>query len=232
MKLKLLIPVYKRPDVFAKVMTRLKQIKSKHELHFVVCGDIDDECKQVYDRFATYTDQYITFPNRPISNKFNALYKQIEGTDFDYAIIIGSDDLISDATWRRLEEAMEEKEYHFIGFKDLNFHNLKTGESGYYKYAGYHANKTIGCYRALHKTLLNALDYEPFQEGFNTGIDHTMQIKMSYVDGIKQHVMEVGNTGGIVDIKSGLNIHSYEKLKKGFKFANKEDFPNEIKTLI
>lgn len=234
MKIYILIPVYKRAQIFEKTIKRLSDIrkKSEHEISFIIAGDFKDECKNVYDKYKTAGDEFIIYPNTPVSNKFNALFYHIKEKAFDYALIVGSDDLISDYGWQQLENEMVKQEHHYIAFLDLNFYDTKTKKTGYFITKKTSLNKSIGCYRALHKNLLKSLKFKPFADGKNSGIDFTLEEKLQYVQGLKTHEIKLGNHGHIVDLKSSININSFAYLEKIFNLADVNNFPQEIKEII
>jgi hypothetical protein len=234
MKVFLLIPVYKRAKIFELVYKRLNDIrlKSKLNITIIVAGNLEDECKNVYQKLKQGQDEYIICNNTPVSNKFNALHEYLKGEDFDYSITTGSDDIISDYAWQLLENAIIEQQYHYICFKDLNFYDSVTKKVGYYATKEKSVNKSIGCYRALHKNILETLKYKPYEDGRNNGIDFTMEQKMHYLKGVVSKEITVGNKGHIVDVKSNVNINSYQYLEKIFNLADVNNFPQEIKDLL
>ena len=228
MKVFILIPVYKRPEVFTIVYKRLNEIrlKSKLDITVVLAGDNSDPCKVVYEQNKQGNDEYIICNNLPVSNKFNYLYDYIKDEDFDYSIITGSDDLISDKGFKELEDAIFEQEYHYICFSDINFYDSKTKKAGYFIAKNSSLNKSIGCYRALHKDLLKAMKFKPYFDGSNSGIDYTMEQNLSLIKGINKKQIVLGNTGDMVDVKSNVNINSFQYLEKIFNLADVNKFPN------
>lgn len=234
MKIYILIPVYKRAEIFEKTIKRISDIrkKSEHEILFIIVGDFKDECKLVYDKYKIDGDEYVIYPNSPVSNKFNAMYQHIKDKDFDYAVCVGSDDIISNYGWQQLENEMTKQDYHYIAFLDCNFYDTKTKRSGYFLVKQSSLNKSIGCYRALHKNLLKSLKFKPYSDGKNSGIDFTMEEKLKYVKGLKTHEIKLGNHGHIVDLKSSININSFAYLEKIFNLADVNNFPKEIKEII
>jgi len=234
MNIYILIPVYKRGEIFEKVLIRLNEIRelSKLKIGIVVAGEKDDVCYEVFNSHKKEHDVFIAHKNLPVSNKFNGLFKYLEDKEFDYAMIVGSDDLISNKAWKLLEKEIVKYETHFIGFKDLNFYDTKTKRVGYFICKKSSYNQTIGCFRTLHYNLIKALNFEPYYNGKDSGIDFSMEEKIKYINGVTQKEITVGNTGEIVDLKSNVNINSYEYLKKIFTLASLDTFPNEIKQIL
>lgn len=234
MRIIICIPVWNRPKIFEKVIKRINQIRdwSKSEIIVYCAGDFADECHQVFVNYQRKHDKYLPFKNRPVSNKFNHLFKQIKNIEFDYAAIIGSDDLISDKGWEIIETNLYEYKHHFLAFKDINFYDVLTGKAAYYEYKGRTQNRTVGCYRFLHDNLLKSLNYEAFRDGHNSGIDWTMEQKIQYFTNIDKKIVSMGNKGYMVDVKSGVNINTFQKLQGIFNMTSSDKWPKEILELL
>lgn len=234
MKIVLCIPVWKREKIFEKVMQRMNEVRkwSDSEILIYCAGDKEDPCRQVFEDLAHENDRYIIAQNRPVSNKINKIFKELSGIDFDYACTGASDDVVSDNAWNRIESLLNEWKYHFIGIKDINFYDTISGKAAYYMYNGRTQNRTVGCYRFLHYNLLKSLNFTPFYDGHNSGIDWTMEQKIEHFQNIEKKTIELGDTGDMVDIKSAVNINSYQKLKGIFKPSNTDNWPPEIRKLL
>jgi len=228
------IPVWKRHKIFEKVLIRLNEIRqwSKNEIIIYCAGEFTDECHSVFLDHKKKHDKYLSRVNRPVSNKFNYLFQNLKNIDFDYATIVGSDDLVSDEGWQIMENAMNEYKYHFIAFKDVNFFDSKTKTASYYEFRGRTQNRSVGCYRFLHENLVKSLDYTPFRDGMDSGIDWTMEQKLEYYQNIEKKIISLGNKGHIVDVKSGTNINSYNKLKVIMNKSDVSLFPTEIQRIL
>jgi hypothetical protein len=191
-------------------------------------GDKTDECYKVFQDYKREKDKYIFHKNKPVSTKINAIYAALKDIDFDYVVTGASDDLISDYAWRICEQEMELYKWHIIGFTDANFYDSEKNRAGYHKCRANGYNRLIGCYRFLHYQLIEALNFKPFSDGLNSGIDGSMEVKIKYMRGLQENKMELGNNGHIVDVKSNININSFDKLKKIFRLAETSVWPDEI----
>lgn len=185
----------------------------KIDLHLIICGDKKDDLEN-YNLYLPHKDKvtWVNSPNFPLSNKWNKTSRKLKSITFDYALILGSDDIISARTLRVLLR-LAANGYNYLGITDMYILNSETGKLSFW--AGYHANRkgeTIGAGRLLHKDIIKELNYTLWDRGLNKSLDASLTRK------IKSTTLPIKHTGVscayddvfLMDIKSSENIWSFD----------------------
>ena len=155
---------------------------------------------------------YYEHANRPLGTKANYTARLTKNYDPDYVIFLDADDIISNTLMIEYMKCMEEG-YDFIGVKDIYFYSLnpkriKYGVFGHwgYEYRG-PSNKNLGMAKCLSRSMLDKIDWKPFNDRVNSGLDGTMRARISphkpKIAGIK--VRE--NNLFCVDVKTQGNLN-------------------------
>jgi len=120
MKVLLLIPVFKRPEVLMAVLKRFKFPEQSLKIKLIFCFIISeddmyhDKNKDTITRFLVDKNQQgfiVTTQNKPVTNKQNKGVSASLVYDWDYLMNFGSDNIFSDDYWRNVWIPMrEEKE--------------------------------------------------------------------------------------------------------------------------
>jgi hypothetical protein len=152
--------------------------------------------------------KYIECKNFPVSNKHNKLVESLRDVDFDYAVILGSDNLVSKNFTEKMEQVLTEKKPDFLQLKGLYFYNQKTKKTTYY-------NGFTGVGRCFSKNVLEALDYKLWSDGLNSGLD-TSSLNILETNGYKPFEIDIRDLGvEVVDVKYRDNITSHSVTLKG-----------------
>ena len=110
---------------------------------------------------------YLYHENKPLGRKWNAgMQHCINNFGFDYALIMGDDDIISSDAWPLIMSKIKDGSDYF-GFTDIYFVNSSQPKAARFSYRGKSADeKLIGCGRFISK-------YALVHAGFKTEIKFT-----------------------------------------------------------
>lgn len=148
--------------------------------------------------------------NEPLGRKWNIGMQDVANyVSPDYVMILGSDDLISSSFLEHIDHKINQG-YELIGIRDLYFYSLnprriKYGECGYWAGRG----KLLGVGRTVHRRLLEKVDWAPWGETKNSGLDGSMLKNIRpYLDEGKMTTFTLKETGTYcLDIKTEGNIN-------------------------
>lgn len=202
MKFIVLTCVFRRRLTFNYCIGRMPEI----ERHIVYSNDED---KKELNNAHWYKHQ-----NRPISNKWNYGLKQLKDVEFDYVIMMGSDNWFCEDFLKVVEENI--KGYDVMGFEDLyieDFHNREAYYFGGYK--GKRRGKLIGAGMIYSKEFLKTIDFNLWNKPINKGLD---SLAWSRLGNAKIKRMRLSDNELILcDVKDGQGltpIHRIKGLKK------------------
>lgn len=221
-KILIITAVWQRHDLTGIVLNYYRSLRIRFpNMQLLVVGSEGEKSRLLCKG---YKWNYIEAPNVPLSQKFNLLFSETEKYDFDFVILIGSDDLISEEIINFYSKNVEHATPNLIGLTDLYFHSLEKNKTIYF--TGYNAinTKLIGAGRCFSRTVLEMCKFRLWRhEVLNRGLDTSSSIYMK-----KCGVNEIGFTmeqmGGVaVDLKHNVSITDWEYVK---------DFGNECNSEI
>jgi len=171
-KLGIITPNYKRPEILKLWCASIKRIRDDIGVEIpavVVSEEVDKETCQSYDI------NHITQQNLFVSEKFN------RGVEFmrdkvDYVMIMGSDDIASSQTIRRVLEKCK-KEYDLIGVNSIYFYGVDGAHKG--KLCLHSGERILGVGKTIHRRVLDEINWHPWGQEKNWGLDAlvTMSIR-------------------------------------------------------
>lgn len=212
MKLLVLTCCYKRYDLFKKFLAHLPK-----DVGLVCVGD-NDENYQSYLKADKGALGYVFHENKPLGKKWNygLSYIQKECENFDYVIITGSDDFFSPDLW----EWYKTLDVHYAGL--LDFYFMENGKVKYNE--GFSANRKgepHGAGRALHRSVLEAVNWKLWDDNLNEGLDASMTRTLSKLSMDKEFIKVQSNGFVALDVKSDMNIHKASAY--GGRWINEEE---------
>ena len=155
----------------------------------------------------------------PLSNKWNTALRAAKDTDFDYILILGSDDLINAKTLKSYSDTIKEG-YNYLGITDMYVLNSENKELIYHK--GYILNRkgeSLGAGRLIHKSLIERVQYSLWRVGINKTLDGSMSAILNEVAEIKEKTLSCSDDNVfLLDIKSSTNIWSFQTYKEKVSF--------------
>lgn len=155
---------YKRPQVFELWVASIKRLRAFAGFFPVVCvSELEDQ-----DICLRNDIHFIHRQNKPVTRKWNRGFQWLRMQEVDYAMICGSDDLISNELLADLIRGMEQ-DYDLIGIKDIFFY----GTSGQYKNKLFYkqCKSMLGVCKTIHRRVLDKLEWNPYTQDRNFGMD-------------------------------------------------------------
>lgn len=214
MKLAVLTACYKRYELFQSFIAHIPK-----DITVICVGDADEN-QQAYHN-AKRKGKYLVHENKPISNKWQAGLTEAKKHEFDYLIITGSDDFFCPDLW----EWYKTLDVHYAGLLDMYFmdgNKVKYNEGFSFNRKG----EPHGAGRALHRTLLDAVNWNLWDEGLNEGLDASMTKRFKGVS-IDFQFIRCRDKGFVaMDVKTGENIH------KASEYTGSWLAPDEVDVIV
>ncbi len=216
MKLVIYTCAYGRYSVLRIYIDWLNAVRSKYNIIPVIVSDdqgIADMCN-------SNDIVHLSAPNEPLGRKFNTL-SVLKAIDFDYLMVMGSDDICNMRMIKYYFELME-RGLDFWGMKDIYFYSAKLKQTKYWGgFKNHRIGETVGAGRVLSRGLLDRLDWKPWDSSLNRKLDRSMTEKLITLD-VKNHAMNLAdNDCFLLDIKAGYNISKFNQYR-GNVIANKQ----------
>lgn len=178
---------------------------------------------------------YIESTNDPVSMKWASVVKAARKFDFDFLIIVGSDDLLSLSLIRYYDKTYSGNADYMLGLGDLYFYMMTSKKS--YHFHGYASLQTIGAGRCISRNILNAISFRPWGESqLNRGLDSCCSSHLKLYD-IKEKAVKMQQTKGV-----GIDVKHYEiaitdssrviARSSGSDNILKKNFPSEYKEIM
>jgi hypothetical protein len=158
-KIKILVytAMFNRPKVSALFATAIKRFiaDAPKNVSVMVFSTVSEE--QSMQVCLDNGFSYLYHENKPLGRKWNAGMRHcLNKFSFDYALIMGDDDIISSEAWPLIMEQIEDGNQHF-GFQSIYFVNSEKPQAARFTYRGKSDNnKLIGCGRFISKEALLA----------------------------------------------------------------------------
>lgn len=217
--------VYKRRELTELFFKSLK----RQELDvYCAYSELED-----YDMVKKYAKAFMGCANNPLSNKFNYALGLLRNVDFDYAMILGSDNFISD---NFIDVITPHLTHDYIVFNDIHFYDTLTSRVAYMKYENT-SIAPIGAGSLFSKKLLDKMNYTLWDEDLNYELDTNRHKNLRSVGCKTLNTQELSIE--MVDVKHEVNITNPVLLnaiqKSELKLINKEIFcklaPKDVRYL-
>ena len=201
MKLGLLTAIWGRPEITQLVMDYYKDMP----IDKLLCVVSSEDKAQYTLNFGRW--DRITWPNQPLSNKWSAGMEHMK--DCGAVIIVGSDDLITpkyvEACRYLLGQGVEYTYLEGAYFLDATTPRMC-----------YATARRLGLGRCVSASLMNRMNWRPWPDGLDSGLDGNMEACMM---GLEEPSREVRITNPVehgfvgLDVKTGENIWSYDHVR-------------------
>lgn len=212
MKLIIIALCWKRYDIF-EIFASIKKFGVD-----VYCGISEDKYKDICNRHGF---NYIEVPNNPLGFKLNSFFQQLKTVDFDYVLLMNSNNVVCDDFFDPYIEQIEEGT-DFVGFIDSYFYY--KGQLKYW--AGYKAgnvnykynrdNEPAGHGRLLSRVLIEQLNWMPSENNNQYNIDGILYRKIQKTVHT-EHFFSLKERDIIhCGIKDDNNMHSIEQIEGDF----------------
>jgi hypothetical protein len=210
LKIQIVIPIWKRPEVTRFCFEGLLKMKeeTKHEIK-VLCVISELYYKEICE---DYGFEWIFCDNKPLGRKNNIGIKHSLGNDWDYLMMMNSDDIIKAELLDKWYQPLFDKQVDFFGISKVTYVKFGTWEARLVEYG--HAILGIG--KCIRREVVERLKGELYPSDLNRLLDDNMLTKMM------KH--KVGHTivryeGQLaMDFKSETNIWPWDHFaKKGIE---------------
>lgn len=191
---------YSLNNIFGMAMSRLKRDFDIDTYVAVTAGE--KENIRICDKHGLY---HIQSKNNPVSDKFNKGLSLLRKKDWTHVMILGSDDIPSN---KFIELQMAKPEMDFIAIDDMWFWGLNPKRAGWDQFYYWKAGSSrLGAGRTISRRVVEALDYQLWPTGYDSGLDGRSWTRVSSVPDLKKVINSQREAGGfLVDIKYELHI--------------------------
>ena len=196
MKIQILTMMAERPDVsrvWAMGITRFIKAAPAGIECAVHVAFSNHNTKKLCDE---YGFSYSAHPNHPLGKKLNDGLKACLSKEWDYLLIMGDDDFISNAAWPHYMQCIEAG-YPYFGFGDIYFYSPQAGRVRHYDYATTGApHKLMGCGRMVHRTVVEQSGWQAelkFRKHYkHGGVEYPEGVALSLPAYIASYLHQLG----------------------------------------
>jgi len=207
MKILIATVIWKRHELFKKFVFHHKQFGAD----ILVIGSEGELSKKLCEELGCI---YIEYENKPLKEKFNqrALFF-LNNTQYTHLLLLGSDNFIDREAFDYVQENAED--FDVISWTDLYIYSPKEDELVYCDgYRNYRAGEPYAPGRCISRKVVEDLNGVLWEMGDgHRSPDFSLWKKLKrYENSKKISAKSIG--GFIVDVKTDININSYNKIKK------------------
>ena len=184
-----------RKELSAKVLRYFSQFDLSH---FIAIGtDCQDVCKGT--KF-----KYTECENDPLGNKWNEAFRQLKGLDFDYVLIVGSDDFVSS---NAIDFYLNEANRDVYEFSDIFICDELNKESIYLNEID-----NCGAGMLIKREFIELMNFEPVPNHIKKGLDRNIKEHLKKYGAKVSYVSYALNRFALIDIKNGYSMNSFDSL--------------------
>jgi hypothetical protein len=210
MKILLLVPLWKRPEIVRLFIYRMEAVIPDYAeiMPLFILSPFDPHVLTL----EKFTDGYNRFyySNEYLGDKLNAGMTYAMNYEWDYLMGLGSDNIYTPALWDLYEDLFADKEPYFA-INDFHVLDLPNNRAWYMrKYIDDPALGGIGAGRVIHRSLLEE-DPCIYRPGTNQGMDGFSAYEL-FRRGYTQKIVETGGAPVMLDIKTRTNVNQPEEL--------------------
>lgn len=203
MKIRILIPLWKRPEVTKFCLTELKKIKSEHEIK-ISCVISEEEWKGYLQEQGI---EWIWAENDPLGKKINEGVKGCMVHEFDYLMVMNSDDVFDPRLLDYYKPFFESLNPYF-GINRITYVNFYTRQARDFQYEF----AVLGACKCVSRQTVELTKGNLYPEEKNRGLDDGMMDNMIHNYGIYPTIVKY--EGQLVwDFKSEVNIWGWDFFK-------------------
>ena len=205
MKIQVVIPLWKRPEVTKFCFDKLLQLigESKHEIR-VLCVISESEYIPVCDEFGF---NWIYADNNPLGDKINKGIRRALEFKWDYLMMMNSDDVIKAKLIDEYYQPFFDKQEKFFGINTVTYVKFGTSEARVVNY-GY---SILGIGKCIRRDVVEQMKGNLYPPNLNRCLDDNMMDRMISVKAFPRTVAYEGQLA--MDFKSEVNIWPWEKFE-------------------
>lgn len=153
--------------------------------------------------------------NRPLGRKHNVAAGVAQSLQADYMFVVGTDDFFSPELIAQYIPLIKDRVL-YAGIKGCYFWEPSTDRIGFFE--GYapnsgSVNRSLGTGRLIHSSLLNRVNWQPWDRSVNSGLDHSLECALHYP---KATLLQVGPEAVCLDVKTRQNIWSFNMIAASY----------------
>lgn len=167
--------------------------------------------------------KYLKIDNGRLGAKYNLLTQTACHKGNDYVFFLGSDDFVCPRMADIYAHAMKSGE-QFLGASGAYFYEPHTGRLALFE--GYPEDhkaygQSVGAARLYHRSLLEPVDFRPWQDTRDRGLDANATRSLGLPTGRDgmDHLVMVGRDGILLDVKTHTNIWHFDRLAEVFPLS-------------
>jgi len=149
MKIHILSCIWRRPQVTELFLAGIRRLQNDFDVSGTIVVSTDEDMALVTSLLPS-NFEVISYPNNPLSNKFNQGLFHAMKSNWDGLLIMGSDDLLSNEGLGLLISSNKP----YVGFGDIHFFSTETRE---WRYFNHDSTRLIGAGRLIRREVLNLL---------------------------------------------------------------------------
>lgn len=206
MKIQVVIPLWKRPEVTKFCFDELKKLiaETKHELR-VLCVISESEYIPVCD---SYGFNWVYADNNPLGKKINkGIKRALESKDWEYLMMMNSDDVIKAELIDKYYDPFFEKKEKFFGISRVTYVKFGTTEARDFDYD----YSVLGIGKCIRRDVVEEMDGGLYEPSINKCLDDTMMSRLIKKKVFPRMVRYEGMLA--MDFKSETNIWPWEHFK-------------------
>ena len=203
MKVVFIVPFYQRLGLTELCFREL----SKQVCPIYSVGSEGNKSKELACKYGV---NYVEFKNYPVSNKNNALLQSLKSVDYDYAILLGSDNFVNVDFVKNYTTYLSENKPLVSQLDSVYFYNQKTKTKSLYK--GF-----TGVGRAFSRELIERMNYKLWEDGKNSGLDTSTKNILNYNDIEIDTIDSSKHNIKVLDVKYSSNITNHSVVGLGVK---------------
>lgn len=178
--------------------------ETKHELR-VLCVISESEYIPICDEFGfswTYTN------NNPLGAKINKGIARALEFEWDYLMMMNSDDVIKAELLDKWYDPFFEKQEKFFGINRVTYVNFRTNEAREFKYD----YSILGIGKCIRRDVVEQLKGNLYRTDLNKCLDDTMMDNLLKIKVFPRMIQYEGQLA--MDFKSEVNIWPWEHFKQ------------------
>ncbi len=205
MKIQIVIPLWKRPEVTKFCFGELKKLisESKHEIS-VLCVISEPEYIDVCEDFGF---NWVAAPNNPLGGKINKGIKVALKYQWDYLMMMNSDNVIKVKLIDDVYQPFFDSNEKFFGIDKVTYINFYTNEAREFSYE----YSVLGIGKCIRRDVVEQLGGALYRHELNKCLDDTMMDNLMKAKVFPRMVRYEGMLA--MDFKSEVNIWPWEKFK-------------------
>jgi hypothetical protein len=211
--IQIILPIYKRLEVTRLCLRGIQRLQQdpRYIIRCLLVWSRQEDKQNLGWFFDNHLNTCVGLPNKPLGAKMNKAidFAFNHMNHWDYFMQLGSDDLLATDYLDKIERKMQKGTLFFGPDKLL----IVDGHIKRCKFM--QAITNIGAGRMIHRGLLDPMREkgEYFDNGISKGLDNSLTRRIYEVNGLNEDTFQQiipSDTPVVCDIKSSINIHSYD----------------------